>query len=245
MITSITSITPITCAILEDDPKDARLLERYVEKVGGLQLVAVFNNAAAMQQYLVTNDIALLITDIELPDMNAFALMESLPHKPNVIFCTGHNNINYATKGYRINVIDYLTKPLLYTEFANAIGKAREKLGLGLRHEGRLTAYVAVPHDGGWIRMPLADIVYVESTRNYVNVYFVSGKPLLKVRHTLKEMMEKLPALHFIQTHKSYIIALRMAMGCTRREVQVRNCEQALPLGPSYREAVKRAIGGY
>lgn len=232
----------ITCAILEDNLKDAKLLKHYVEKVGGLQLVAQFDNATAMQQYLLHNDVALLIADIELPDMNAFALMESLPNKPNVIFCTGHNSLNYATKGYRINIIDYLTKPLVYAEFVIAIGKVREKLGLGLRTHGPLSGHVPLPHDGGWKRVPLADIVYVESTKNYVNVYFVSGNPLLKVRQTLKETLEKLPSPHFIQTHKSYIVASRMVMGCNRREVAVRNCEKALPLGPSYREAVKRAI---
>jgi len=237
-------MTSITCTILEDNPNDADLLKRYVEKVGGLRLVAQFDNAAAMQQYLLNNDVALLIADIELPDMTAFALMESLPNRPDVVLCTGHNNVNYATKGYRVDVVDYLTKPLIYAEFANAIGKVRKKRGVGSRADERLSGYITVPHEGAWKRVPLADIVYVESTKNYVNIYFVSGNPLLKARHTLKETLEKLPRLHFIQTHKSYIVAERMIMGCSRREVTVRNCEKPLPLSRTYREAVKSVVGG-
>src|SRR5690606_17557206 len=103
-------ITSITCVIVEDNHDDAKHLIHYVGKILGLQLVALFNNAADMQHYLLNNDVALLIADIELPDMDAFALLESLPNKPNVIFCTGHNNVHYATRGYRMNIVDYLTK---------------------------------------------------------------------------------------------------------------------------------------
>lgn len=236
--------TSITCVILEDEAQARNLLERYVNKVGGLRLVARFDNGNDAQQYLLNNDVALLIADIKLPDMNALTLLKSLPNRPNVIFCTGHNNVHYATQAYRLNVVDYLTKPLVYDQFVDAISKVREKLGLQLRQGGQLTGSISLDYHGGPKKVFLADIVYIESVRNYVNIYFVNGKPL-KVRYTLREMIEMLPCQHFIQIHKSYVVSLRMAMSCNRKEVHVRNCVPALPLGYSYREFVKKAIAEY
>jgi two-component system response regulator LytT len=54
------------------------------------------------------------------------------------------------------------------------------------------------------VKIPLNDILFIESNGNYIQV--VTKKEKITCRQSLEWAREQLPAYQFIQTHRSFII---------------------------------------
>ena len=57
----------------------------------------------------------LVFLDIEMPVMNGFDMLRLVMHHPKVIFTTAFDQ--YAIKAFEENSIDYLLKPIGYSDF--------------------------------------------------------------------------------------------------------------------------------
>lgn len=55
-------------------------------------------------------------------------------------------------------------------------------------------------------RVDVKDIIFVEGMENYLKVY--TGEGVIITRSSMKSMLERLPAQHFLQVHRSYIVNL-------------------------------------
>src|ERR1700674_4897015 len=53
-------------------------------------------------------DVAFL--DIEMPGLTAFEMLSRIRHPPLVVFATAYDE--YAIRGFEVNAIDYLLKPI-------------------------------------------------------------------------------------------------------------------------------------
>ena len=80
-----------------------------------LELVAVCKNGIEVNEILQDQEIDLLITDIQMPELLGTDLVKSLNHPPLVIFTTAYKD--YAVEGYELNAIDYLLKPFSFERF--------------------------------------------------------------------------------------------------------------------------------
>ena len=75
----------------------------------------------------------LVITDIRMPGLDGLAMLEELEKKmgtgqPYTILLTGHSDFEYARKGIRLGVKDYLLKPIDDSEFHRILSKASREL---------------------------------------------------------------------------------------------------------------------
>jgi len=120
-------------AVVDDSPEVALLLTRYLEK----QDLAVVQagNAAAFENILQTQNIALVLLDIGLPDRNGDELLkEIVPAYPDlgIIMVTGTTDIDIALRCLRQGADDYLTKPISIEEFAHTIINTLRKRRLAI-----------------------------------------------------------------------------------------------------------------
>lgn len=228
----------ITCCILEDDTPALKLLEKYIAQEDRLELRKCFKSASDAQQFLFENEVDLLIADIHLPDMDAFELIASLPNKPLIILCTGHNNVNYATKGYRLDVVDYLTKPFSYKDFKEAIAKAQKRLNIQLHDNENVSGHTLLQQDGGVVKVYLSDIIYLESVKNYVHIHLTT-EDVIKARYSLQQLEDSLPKRHFIRIHKSYMVPKRLIARYNSSSVKLYYLKQPIPLGRTYKASLK------
>ena len=67
-------------------------------------------------------DVAFL--DIQMPDLNGLELSRIVGDKCRIIFTTAFER--YALESYKVNALDYLLKPIAYTDFLEAANKALE-----------------------------------------------------------------------------------------------------------------------
>lgn len=236
-------INSIRCVILEDDPTAAGLLGKYVDETENAECVATFDRALDTQHFLLNHDAHLLITDIKLPDMDSLDMIESLPRQPLVILVTAHNSASYATKGYRLDVVDYLTKPLSYGLFKEAVRKTWRRLNGSNLNNDQLDDYAVFEQHGGGVKVYYSDIRYLESARNYTHVHLL-GEDILLLRKPLQEVVKQLPQLRFLQIHKSYVVPLHLIAAFTAREVKLHHVKEVLPIGRTYKAQLKMRMVG-
>src|ERR1700709_1149460 len=105
----------IKCLIVDDEPFARDLIETFISRIPFLELVAKCENAFDAIDILQAQQIDLLITDIQMPQINGLELIRSLQAPPFVILVTAFSN--YAVEGFDLGVIDYVLKPVSYDRF--------------------------------------------------------------------------------------------------------------------------------
>src|SRR5580658_7255410 len=102
----------INCIVVDDEPLARKGLAEYVGDVDYLDLKAVCENALVATKVLGQQKIDLIFLDIQMPKMSGIEFLKSLPNQPMIIFTTAYSE--YALKGYELDVLDYLVKPISF-----------------------------------------------------------------------------------------------------------------------------------
>lgn len=73
-------------------------------------------------KYLPDHPVDVLFLDIQMPELNGLEFSRMVSEDTRIIFTTAFDQ--YALDGYRVNALDYLLKPISYSDFMEAINKA-------------------------------------------------------------------------------------------------------------------------
>lgn len=192
----------IKCIITDDEPLARKGLQGYIEKIGFLELAGVCEDAIQLNTLLKQQPADLLFLDIEMPYITGIDFLRNTPQAPKVIFTTAYEQ--YAIKGYELDVLDYLLKPISFERFLKAANKAYDYFTASATHTGN---YLFVKTDNKLEKVNLEELLFVEAMENYVALYTADKK--LVTHSTLKALQEKLPAGQFIQPHKSYLVNMQ------------------------------------
>jgi two-component system, LytTR family, response regulator len=105
--------------IVEDEVPAAEKLERYLQKYdAGIQVVAKFDSVSSTVTWLKENQDAvdLIFMDIQLIDGLSFQIFQQVQVRKPVIFTTAFNE--FALDAFKVNSIDYLLKPITFTDLS-------------------------------------------------------------------------------------------------------------------------------
>lgn len=91
------------------------------------------------------------------------------------------------------------------------------------------------------VRVQLADLVYVESMKDYVRLHTVTAPPLL-IKRTISSLETLLPENRFLRIHRSFLVALDKISAFTAAHVFLSH--QELPIGRLYSPQVLRTLAG-
>jgi DNA-binding LytR/AlgR family response regulator len=196
-------MTPtIKCVITDDEPIARKGLEGYITKIDFLELVGVCEDAIQLNSLLKQQPVDLLFLDIEMPYVTGIDFLKNTPQPPKVIFTTAYEQ--YAIKGYELDVLDYLLKPISFERFLKAANKAYDYFAGATINQSN---YLFIKTDNKLEKVNLNELLFVEAMENYVALYTPDKK--LITHSTLKALQEKLPANQFIQPHKSYLVNIQ------------------------------------
>ena len=194
----------ISCAIIDDEPLAAGLLESYARKTPYLQLVGTYNSAILAMKDLRDNPVQLLFLDIQMPELSGVEVAKILPKDTRVIFTTAFPQ--YAVEGYKVNALDYLLKPISYEDFLKSTDKALEWFSIIQRQDAyRRDRFMFVKTDYKLQRVNLDDILFIEGLKDYVRFYLKNGEKVMSLM-SMKKLEEYLPRPEFLRTHRSYIV---------------------------------------
>jgi two-component system LytT family response regulator len=110
--------------IVEDEIPAAEKLERYLKKYDpAIEITARFDSVQNTVKWLHANqdDIDLVFMDIQLIDGLSFQIFQQVQVRKPVIFTTAFNE--YALDAFKVNSIDYLLKPVTFTDLVASMTK--------------------------------------------------------------------------------------------------------------------------
>lgn len=134
----------LRCAIIDDEPLALGLLESYVKKTPFLQLVGSYSSAVQAMKEIPEQKVELLFLDIQMPELNGLEYSKTVDSRTRIIFTTAFDQ--YAIDGYRVNALDYLLKPISYTDFLQAVDKALKWFELSQKTEEKTSIFVKSDH---------------------------------------------------------------------------------------------------
>jgi DNA-binding LytR/AlgR family response regulator len=201
-------------AIIDDDAEQRSTLVEYVERyskeksiiieckcfTSGLDFVSEYNNPY---------DIILL--DIEMPQMDGLQTakdIRAVDQHAAIIFIT--HMAQYAIKGYEVDAMDFMVKPVGYFNFSLKLTKA-------IKHV-KSNAKFSVTSDRTTIVLSEDDIYYIEGLNQYI-IYHTAGEDY-KVHATLKAAEARLSS-HFSRCNNSFIVNLQYVTKIDNTEVCV------------------------
>jgi DNA-binding LytR/AlgR family response regulator len=237
-------MSALQCIIIDDEPLPLVLLSDYIKKTPFLQLAGTYMNPLDALMAVQQQPIDLIFLDIQMPELNGVQFMELINGKCKVIFTTAYPN--YALKGYELDVLDYLLKPISFERFLKAVSKMTPLSETDLAQKPKtpsgeiadMTLFVKVEHK--IVKVFLSEIQYIEGLKGYVAIH-TQNKKIITLQ-SMKKMEEALPLSRFLRIHKSFIVALEKIDSIERNRVLIKN--NIIPIGDTYKESFFAVING-
>ncbi|MEP6724822.1 MAG: LytTR family DNA-binding domain-containing protein [Bacteroidota bacterium] len=227
-------MSDIKCIVIEDEPLAVKVLVDYIAAVPFLELQQTFKDAILATDFLRNHQTDLIFLDIHLPRLKGMAFLKTLVHPPAVIVTTAYHQ--YAVEGFNLNVTDYLLKPFEFERFLTAVTKVRTARQLQPAKEiPEPRDCIFLPMQKKKVKILFADIVYVESQREYIKIVTTKTAFLSKIpTHEIEAM---LPVHLFKRVHRSFIISVSRIDSYTADMIEVNGV--SIPVGRAYRSVVE------
>ncbi len=192
----------VNCIIIDDESVARKGLEKYVDRIEYLNLVASCKSALQAIEHIDTGNIDLLFLDINMPHIKGTDFLRTLQKSPFVAFTTAYSE--YALESFEFNVVDYLVKPIAFDRFLQCTNKVKSLL----EKTGKEDDYFFINYSKKLIKLEIDEIVFIESDQNYVKIHTRKGDQLM-TQITLKSVLDQLPQSTFIQVHRQHIVNIK------------------------------------
>jgi DNA-binding LytR/AlgR family response regulator len=228
----------IKCAIIDDEPLAAGLLESYVEKTPYLELIGSYNSAILAMRDLRDNPAHLLFLDIQMPELSGIEFAKILPKDTKVIFTTAFPQ--YAIEGYKVSAIDYLLKPISYEDFLRATDKALDWIASSQKLDAyREDRFMFLKSEYKLQRVCLDDILFIEGLKDYVRVHLKNGDRIMSLM-SMKKLEDYLPRPEFLRTHRSFIVHMPEVKTIDRFRIVFGDI--FIPISDNYKDEVQHYL---
>jgi DNA-binding LytR/AlgR family response regulator len=223
---------------IDDEPIALEVIKNLSSKISFIELLDCFTDAFKAIDFLQKEKIDLIFLDIKMPDISGIDFLKSITNPPMVIFTTAYSE--HAVQSFELDAIDYLLKPFSQSRFLKACNKAYEQHKLKNSGGNFSTARESIFIKSGYeqIRIQLDEILYVESTGNYMQ--FVLADQKILSRLTMNEVEELLPANAFVRIHRSYIVSKKQINKIEKNSVWIK--QVCLPVGAAYADKIESII---
>jgi DNA-binding LytR/AlgR family response regulator len=216
----------MNCIIVEDEPLATDVLVDYVKQVPFLELRATCSDAILALDVMQREEIDLVFLDIHLPGLKGLDFLKTLKAPPAVILTTAYHQ--YAVEGYELNVVDYLLKPIEFKRFLEAVNKVKVRPVRSPRQT------IAIHADKKTVIIPLEEIVYIESQKEYIRIQTINSS--FTTKYGLSKMEEELSPADFLRVHRSFIVAVSKIKAYSGHDIELDG--KSIPIGGNYREVV-------
>ena len=203
--------------IVDDEPLACERLRTLLASEPDIELLGEYHNGRTAAEAICKLAPDLIFLDVQMPEMDGFAVLESLPTQPAVIFVTAFDQ--FALRAFEVCALDYLLKPFDRERFTKSLARARADLhrrsasDLGARLQSLLTELrdrkqyldrLVVRSGGRVLFLRAAEIDWIESAGNYVRLH--TGAEEYLYRETLSHLESTLDPARFARIHRSTIV---------------------------------------
>lgn len=189
--------------IVEDDAQAADVLRSHLLRFGRERGVgfSVETLASAVKFLDGRRTADIVFLDIGLPGISGMEAAEVWrqrdPETP-LVFVT--DLAQYAVRGYQVDALDFMVKPVSYEDFALRMGRALRAM------ERNAGSAITLPTADGLRVVNEADVVYVEILRHDLYWHVRGEKDPLRMRGTITAAAERLGSERFCRVSASHLV---------------------------------------
>jgi DNA-binding LytR/AlgR family response regulator len=232
----------IHLAIVDDDEKSRMTMRDYAERYQEefqekLKITTFADGADIADEYKAEYDIIILDIQMRFMDgMRAAELIRQMDSDVILIFIT--NMAQYALKGYEVQAMNYLLKPVTYFAFSQEIRKA-----VGYIRE-RKKKYFFIRVENGTLRLDSEDVLYLESKKHQIIIH--TQKESYTTRDSMKNLEQTLSTFNFVRCNNCYLVNLAYVEGVMQNSVIVAGDELQVsrPRKKLFMDALADYVGG-
>lgn len=236
---SARSTMKLHAAVVEDEREAAEELKRFLTEFGQQEgaefTIFPFDSASQfLRQYQPVYDIVFM--DIRMPGMDGMTAAQKLRELDALtvlIFVT--NLAQYAVKGYEVDAMDFIVKPIQYPDFRRKMKRVLQAVGMRQRRG------IMVNAGGVQQVIPAVDIYYVEVADHNLCYHTAAGN--FTVRGKLGVAQQQLPGELFYRCSASHLINLRYVTQVGREDVTVAG--QAIRFSRTKRRDLVAAVAAF
>lgn len=229
-------------AIVEDEVCYTDQLRDYLRKYQiefdrRLEVSCYDNGMNFIHSFKSQFDIILL--DVAMPYIDGFEIAQKIRELDSevvILFVT--NQAQHAIRGYEVDAMDYILKPISYFAFSQRLNRAVSRVAR------REEPYLVLNMKSGSRKLKINDICYIESSGHNLVYHTVHGS--FTVPGSLKDVEQKLAQYHFLRCNKGYLVSLHHVDGLQDGYAVV--CGQQLiisrPRKAAFLEALTHYLGG-
>ena len=228
------------CIVVDDERIAREGLNEFIKEFDFLEPIGNYAHPHLALNKLKKDSVDLIFLDIQMPFLNGLDFAETLKDLGTmIIFTTAHPE--FALKGYKVNAIEYLLKPIFFEDFKVAVYKAKRLYELIHKKENLLSPLL-FKENGVLHKIYPHQILYISALQNYIEIYRENEDKMV-IHQTLKNILEELPSGDFLQIHKSYIVNLKYFKRIQDSTMVIENIE--LPIARSRKNYVLSYIKNY
>ncbi len=235
------------CIIIDDEPLAINVVESYCNALGSLTVVKTFTNALEALDFLNSNTIDLVFSDIEMPQISGIDFIKSIENnRPFFIFTTAYPQ--YALEGFDLNATDYLVKPIPFPRFIKAINRVKELLSLNQKQkyiEANLSSagyenqlqddFIFIKSEYENLKLNVSEILFIQGLKDYLKIFMANSRPVLTLMN-FRQILLKLPNKYFIRVHRSYVVNVSKIDSIQKNKIVLNN--ERIPIGEVYKNEV-------
>ena len=226
-------------AVVDDQP-DMRqqlcsMIDQYSRENNCMLEVTTFSDGAQIiTNYCKGFDIIFL--DIEMPELGGMDAAERIRTvDPDVVLVFVTNMAQYAIRGYEVDALDFVLKPVNYYQFSTKLARALQRV------QRRKGGQIALQTAGGVQLLNTEDIYWLETRDRTLHYHTSTG--VWSVRSSLQNAEKQLAPYHFAKCNQCYLVNLRYVRAVQNDMVQVG--EDRLEISRRQRAAFLAAVAAY
>lgn len=229
----------IKCLLVDDEPLAIRLLQNHLRQFDSFEVVASCPDAIKAHEILNVKTIDLMFLDIKMPKISGIEFLKTLRNPPKTILTTAYRE--FALDGYDLEVIDYLLKPITFDRFLKAIDRFLRQNNSAMPSMQPVpgNAYLNIKSGNKYQKINTDDILYIESVRDYIKI--VTTEKEIIAKYKISDIETEVCNKGFLRIHRSFIISTKKITAFSATGIELGKVE--IPVGASYKEVLKKAMG--
>jgi two-component system, LytTR family, response regulator len=218
---------PFTALIADDEPLARADIRARLSAQPEIEVVGEAGDGPSVVGAIRTLKPDLVFLDVQMPGYDGLEALKRVgqEHLPLVVFVTAYDR--YAVKAFELHALDYLLKPVSDQRFHQTLARAMQELGdesalnrrqlnlveaLYAARDSHLTppapyiSRIAVKDKRRYVILKIADVDWIQSAANYVELH--AGTRTLLLRTTLTSLEERLDPAVFVRIHRTSVVNL-------------------------------------
>ena len=206
--------------IVDDEPLACERLRSLLASEPGVEIAGECRDGKSALRAIQKLAPDLVFLDVQMPEMDGFAVLAHLPSPPAIIFVTAFDK--FAIKAFEVCALDYLLKPFDRERFSTALARGRaecerrSKSDLDtrlrslldqLREKRDYVDRIVVRSGGRVLFVHVDELDWIESAGNYVRLR--AGDDEYLHRETMAHMEALLDPAKFARIHRSTIVNVK------------------------------------